>query len=121
MSDAMRQYMKTGMSEAEAAKKVMASEKSGNGFVSLKSTKAERVQQNKAMQPMASGAETYPWGLELRFEEQTLDKLKMTTLPEVEDELTFTIKAKVKSVSSNESAGGGKRRCVELQVTAVKL
>jgi hypothetical protein len=88
-------------------------------LVSMKMSKSEREEQSKPM--MLGDAPIYPYGLQLRLDEEALDKLGETTLPAVGESVMVYAKAKVVSVSSNESTDGGKRRNVELQITDLCL
>jgi len=67
-------------------------------------------------------APVYPWGLCLRLEDDTLEKLGVDgEMPSVGDMIHLFAMAKVTSVSANEmeDGNGGKktRRCIELQIT----
>jgi len=69
-----------------------------------------------------SSGPLYPYGLCLRLEEKTLDRLGMAEdLPEVGDVIHIVGMAKVTSVSENETeTTDGERQhrcCVELQIT----
>jgi hypothetical protein len=64
----------------------------------------------------------YPWGLCIRLEKDTLEKLGIDgEMPSVGDMIHLWAMAKVTSVSENEmeDGNGGKttNRCVELQIT----
>lgn len=66
--------------------------------------------------------QVYPYGLCIRFDDDTLEKLGIgDEMPTVGDMIHLCAMAKVTSVSSNEveDAQGAKkvRRCVELQIT----
>jgi len=68
----------------------------------------------------------YPYGLQVRLDEDSLDKLGIAELPKVGGELLLTAKVTVTSVSSNEHQTEGKRgkhkhRNVELQITDMGL
>lgn len=88
-------------------------------LVSMKMSKSEREEQSKPT--MLGDAPIYPYGLQLRLDEDALGKLGETTLPAVGESVMVYAKAKVVSVSSNESTDGGKRRNVELQITDLCL
>lgn len=88
-------------------------------LVSMKIDKKTREEQSKPSsvlgdQPM------YPYGLQLRLDNDALDKLGEDTLPAVGASLLVLAKAKVVSVSSNDSEYG-KQRHVELQITDLCL
>ncbi len=113
-SPAAKMYMNKGMSEAAATAKAMGAKK--DAFVSMKRTKKEKKETSS---PVPYEGEDYPYGLELRFDEDCLDKLGMSEMPTVDDEVVMTVKARVRSVSSNDGPHG-KSRCVTYQVIGVK-
>jgi hypothetical protein len=57
----------------------------------------------------------YPYGLEIRLENDALEKLGID-LPEVGTDVMIRAECCVTSVSSNESRGGKPRRTVTLQI-----
>lgn len=63
----------------------------------------------------------YPWGLCVNLENDSLEKLGMTDLPEVGATLQLTARVTVTSVSSNQTEGNEPRRCVNLQITDMAL
>lgn len=63
----------------------------------------------------------YPWGLSLRLERESLEKLGMANLPPVGTEVHFVAKAKVTSVEQSAREGNDEFRCVALQVTHMQL
>ena len=88
----------------------------------LVSMKIDKKAREKMAEPstLLSDAPIYPYGLQLRLDEEALDKLGEDHLPEVGGTVMVLAKAKVTSVSSNES-DSGKRRNVELQITDLCL
>lgn len=62
----------------------------------------------------------YPWGLELRLEEESIAKLGLATLPAAGGEMTLHAKVKVTSVGSY-SNDKGEQRTITLQVTDMAL
>jgi hypothetical protein len=58
----------------------------------------------------------YPYGLELRLDDEVLKKLGSSGLPDVDDVVLIQAKAKVTSVSSSDY-GDGTHRNICLQVT----
>jgi len=62
----------------------------------------------------------YPWGLAITLDEEALEALGMTELPEVGKPLRLEALVDVTAVSSNESKGGASRS-VSLQITAMCL
>lgn len=75
--------------------------------------------------PVATGSASegpkYPWGLQLRLENESLDKLGIKELPEVGKECKVMGVAKVVSVEKRDQEGGKTSRHVELQITKLAL
>lgn len=63
----------------------------------------------------------YPYGLRLELDEESIQKLGLTELPEIDSFMVVMAKAKVVNVSKNESEGGKVYRHLCLQVTALKV
>lgn len=80
----------------------------------MKLSAAEAKEQTSA--PEAPKGPRYPWGLSLNLDNDSLDKLGLG-LPDVGAEYQVVARAKVTSVSSNDSEGGSKNRSVSLQIT----
>lgn len=61
----------------------------------------------------------YPWGLCIRFDDDVLNKLEADISDwEVGDHFELDCEVKVTSKSENDTEGG-KKSCVELQITAI--
>lgn len=93
-------------------------------LVSMKMTKAER-EEKYSTQPSEVDAPVYPYGLEVRLDEDALEKLDLTKLPAVGGELMLLAKVSVTGVSDNAHARGGeaphRHRNVTLQITELCL
>ena len=89
------------------------------GLVSMKVTKSEAKE--KRMETSISEEPEYPWGLNIRLDNDSLDKLKVDNLPEVGKEIMVMAKCVVSDVSQNQSLDGEKRRNVSLQITDMAL
>lgn len=94
----------------------------------LKNMKLEKSdrEETKAVEAGPIDTPAYPWGLQVRLDEKSLDKLGLDTLPKVDGELMLIAKVRVVSVSSNEHATSGdkkthKHKSVELQITDLAL
>lgn len=93
-------------------------------MVDMKRTQAEAEELEAKHSPEIATAdvtrESYPWGLSLTLEQETLEKLGMKTLPAVGSRMTITAEVKVtsRSESQNESEGAGesKERTLGLQI-----
>lgn len=71
--------------------------------------------------PAESEAPRYPYGLELRLDKESLDKLGVKTLLSVGTEIMITAKAYVSSTSAYEYQGEGKEINMGLQITDLAL
>lgn len=89
------------------------------GLVNMKMSEQE-VQEGYGM-PNTADAPQYPYGLELRLDEEGLTKLGMPALPQVGQKMMITCRVEVNSVSQNESQEGGKRQNVCLQITDMEV
>lgn len=88
-------------------------------LVSMKMSKTERDERNSPTS-MAEEGPIYPYGLSLSLDGDALDKVGMSALPEVGEEMLLHAKVKVTSVSSNEHEHG-KHKSVSLQITDLGL
>lgn len=91
---------------------------------------AEEVAEHKAEQAKYStmppdehnAGPKYPWGLELRLEKGSLDKLGLSVVNfKGGQEVSFTATAKVTSINMSENEDGTKHECLCLTVTAMDL
>lgn len=86
--------------------------------------KEELAKTQPSAPAVPSSAPTYPYGLCISFDEESLEKLKMDgNLPAVGATFHFCAEARVTSVSQNEREGtdGAKETCqrVECQITRI--
>lgn len=82
-------------------------------------TKIERKPETDVA--IATEKPKYPYGLELRLDNESLTKLGITTLPKVGMKLRLEAKVFVESVSEEERADGKPNRHVGLQITDMAL
>ena len=85
-------------------------------LVNMKQPKSERL----AKEVTPADKQLYPYGLTVSLEDNSLQKLKLKTLPEVGDEMTLVAKVKVTRVSSDETDKGA-NKSVSLQITSMRL
>ncbi len=105
-AEVTRTRKQSGMSERDAV------------LVSMKRTKSEKKDNDEGGVSITEN--DYPYGLSVSLEKESLDKLGITTLPEIGD--TFTLTAKVKVTSISESASeDGDTKSASLQITDMKL
>jgi hypothetical protein len=85
-------------------------------MVDMKRTDAEIKAKNSPMKVTSGSRESYPYGLSLTLDADSLKKLGIKDLPTVGDEFEITAMARVTSVSKNASETNDSTR-VELQIT----
>lgn len=88
-------------------------------LVDMKYTKAEIKAESKEMRMGEPPA--YPWGLCLHLEKDELDKLGISTLPQVGSEVHFAAVAKVTSVNQSAREGQDENTSVALQITMLAI
>lgn len=84
-------------------------------LVSMARTKAEKKAAEERYKTMPSSGEDYPYGLCLNLGKEELTKLGVGELPNVGDEITLDVVAKVTRVSASASETDD-QKSVELQV-----
>lgn len=83
-----------------------------------------KAREEKVAEPATADRPVYPWGLEVRLDEDALEKLEMDALPEVGAALMLHARVEVTSVSDRENVEDGKthrHRDVSLQITDLAL
>lgn len=85
-------------------------------LVDMKYTKAEAKAEATKYDSIA-GQPEYPWGLQIRLEDEELTKLGIKSLPDVGDSFTLTVVTEVQSATETKMASGKTDRCVCLQIT----
>lgn len=63
----------------------------------------------------------YPWGLAVNLDEESLQKLGVANLPDVENEMILVGRVKVTRTQSSQDEGGKRHRSMELQITDMAL
>lgn len=112
----------TGKSEATIATEAFKAPK-GDGLIDMKMPKAKKGDKSTECMPCDSpygSTDKYPYGLELRFDEDSFAKLGID-LPAAGSEVTITAKATVEESSSRETQEKGVRRSCTLQITKIKV
>lgn len=105
-----------GMNSDEAEVHAMGAKTKDDGLVHMKRSKSEK----KASEvPTKSLGEDYPYGLEIRLDEDAMEKLE-ADLPAAGKTVKIVAKAKVKSSEVRDSDEGKRRSCC-LQITHMKL
>lgn len=89
-----------------------------DGMVDMKLSPEARA--NDLAYPMGASRE-YSYGLNLRLENNELEKLEIKRLPGVGDEFEIRAIAKVTNVYESQSEGNRSDRAVQLQITKMKV
>lgn len=87
-------------------------------LVDLAYTKADLKKQEKGIDYVP---DPYPWGLCLHLEKEQLDRLGITELPMVGDEMHLLCVAKVTSVNHSAREGQDENASVALQITMAQV
>lgn len=91
-------------------------------LVDMKYSKAEaKAQAEQYTKPSPDNEPQYPWGLQIRLEDDSLTKLGIKTLPDVGGEFHLTVVATVQSATESKMASGRVDRCVCLQITMMEV
>ncbi len=87
----------------------------------LVNMKQEPEKIDQAVSPMKSDAPAYPYGLQIRLDHKSLEKLGIKELPKVGKSMKLTATVEVCGVSMNESSLYGENKNLELQITDMAL
>lgn len=87
----------------------------------LKSMKITKSQQEKMSKPMPMDTPQYPWGLQIRLDNDSLKKLGISDLPKVGKKMMLVARVEVSSASQHTMKGGNDNMSVELQITDMCL
>lgn len=68
-----------------------------------------------------SEAPIYPYGLRIHLDDDALKKLGMPALPAVDQTMMISCRVLVVGVSSNQTQGGDREDCVQLQITDMEI
>lgn len=115
VAETERQAKASGLSERDAV------------LVSMKRDKKDKKDKKKdtseACCSVSGNGPDFPWGLSVNLENESLDKLKIDSLPEVGSTVRIVAEARVESVSSrsDRESNGKKNRSVSLQITKMAL
>lgn len=89
-------------------------------LIDMAYSKAE-LKKQRSCSPSAADQDPYPWGLCLHLEKEQLDKLGITTLPEVGAEVHMLCVAKVTSVNHSARQGQDENSSAGLQITMMQV
>lgn len=88
-------------------------------MINMKMTKEETKEYTD--DPSPADAPEYPYGLSIDLDDGSMEKLGITELPKVGDEMTITAKVVVTSTSSYDTQGGDPEKRVCLQITDMEM
>lgn len=86
----------------------------------MKNMKVDNPASDQAQPTMMSDPSDYPYGLCLRVDEDSIDTLGLTDLPEVGTEIMIQAKAVVRATAISDQEGD-QNRSMELQITDLGL
>lgn len=90
-------------------------------MVSMKRTKADKRADKLEQSPMDAMEPDYPWGLCLHMDGDEMEKLDITAMPKVGDEMLLVCRCKVTRTAMNASeyTAGDETRSIDLQITEI--
>lgn len=91
-----------------------------NQMVDMAYTKAE-IKEMKDKGMCCGESAKYPWGLAIRLEQAELDKLGISALPTVDQEVHITAVGIVTGVNSNQRTGDKPQTSVAIQITGLQI
>lgn len=89
-------------------------------LISMEMSKEEMGEYAKPETALAE-APKYPYGLRISLDEEALKKLGLPALPAVGQKMSLDAAVEVCSISEYDSTGEGKKRSMDLQITAMML
>lgn len=104
-----RELQSKGMSERDAI------------LTSMKRTKKDTKKSKGNLCEPCSTSDAYPYGLEVRLEDESLNKLDIEELPKAGTKMTLTAEVEVSGSSSSARMGEDPRRSLTLQITKMAL
>lgn len=89
---------------------------------SMKTTAAERkAKREKYDTCKPIDGDVYPYGLTVRLEDESMEKLALKSLPKTGSKMILMAEVTITSTESRDSEEGGKRESMSLQITAMEL
>lgn len=91
--------------------------------MNLKSMKITKEEAKSMMEPCSpdKDAPRYPWGLNIRLDDEAMSKLGLESLPKVGSKMVLMALVNVESISERDSQDGGKRQDMSIQITDMAL
>ena len=90
-------------------------------LVDMKCPPESRYEEKTASNPVPSPKESYPYGLQLRFEQEQVNKMPKLKTFKVGDQVTLTGKGEVIELRMREEQGGKESWTVEIQIKKVDV
>lgn len=87
----------------------------------LKSMKLSKSSREETAKPMALAEPQYPYGLAIRLDNDSLEKLGMSELPKAGKKMKLMAMVEVVGASQHTMKGGKDMKNVELQITSMGL
>lgn len=89
-------------------------------LVSMKMSKKESKEEFGPVNSESEGPK-FPFGLSVRLNNESMDKLGLGSMPKVGSEMQLTALVNVESTEESERADGGSRKSMTLQITSMGL
>lgn len=83
----------------------------------LKNMELPKIKNEEKIECCSPERPRYPWGLNIRLENEVIERLGIEDMPEVGEEIMIVAKAKVESVSVHENSDKTKNRSISIQIT----
>lgn len=90
-------------------------------MASLINMEMSQTQAKEYAQPTVADAPTYPWGLCITLNDDSLEKLGVKALPAIDTEVTIVAKAVVSRTSENQTHSGENCSSMDLQITDMQI
>lgn len=84
-------------------------------------TDMKRSNSNTDKETVEADSPEYPYGLSISLDAESMEKLNMSEMPEIGEEMLVMAKVRVTSLSQHEMEGSDKDKHVSLQITEMGL
>lgn len=88
-------------------------------MVSMKMSQEEALEQYGSS--AVSEAPQYPYGTQIRLDDEALERLGLPVLPKVGETMIITARVEVQSTSEHQDMIGGTDKCATLQITDMEV
>lgn len=90
-----------------------------SSLVDMKMPKLSKKEMEAKCMPSPEDQDRYPWGLQLRFEKDQIEKLPGLTNYKIGDRIVIQAEATVTSIRMSERQSGEEDHCVEMQIEKI--